>query len=46
LYRKPLLDLKWRDYAARIDAGEDVDIPVNPPPWHIRLHARQVDLSR
>jgi hypothetical protein len=37
LARRPLIDLHWRDYAQRIDAGETVDVPVNPPPWQFHV---------
>lgn len=33
-------DLLWEAYAARIRAGEAVDVPVNPEPWVMRLPAR------
>jgi len=37
LVRRPLIDLHWRDYARRIDAGESVDVPINPPPWQFHM---------
>jgi hypothetical protein len=40
--REPALeDRHWADYAARIRAGEAVDVPINPgPQWTLRFHAR------
>jgi hypothetical protein len=37
LTRRPLADLHWRDFAQRIDAGESVDVPINPPPWQFHV---------
>jgi hypothetical protein len=37
LARRPLTDLHWRDFAQRIDAGESVDVPINPPPWQFHV---------
>ncbi len=43
--REPgLPDMRWADYAARIRAGEAVEIPTNPggvEPWIVRLPARK-----
>jgi len=43
--REPgLPDMRWADYAARIRAGEAVEIPTNPggvDPWIVRLPARK-----
>ena len=43
--REPgLPDMRWADYAARIRAGEAVEIPTNPggiDPWIMRLPARK-----
>jgi hypothetical protein len=43
--REPgLPDMRWGDYAARIRAGEAVEIPTNPggvEPWIVRLPARK-----
>jgi hypothetical protein len=43
--REPgLPDMRWADYAARIRAGEAVEIPTNPggvEPWIMRLPARK-----
>jgi hypothetical protein len=43
--REPgLPDMHWADYAARIRAGEAVEIPTNPggvEPWIVRLPARK-----
>ena len=39
--REPALeDLQWREHAARIRAGEAVEVPVNPRPWSIPFPAR------
>ncbi|HEY0233253.1 MAG TPA: hypothetical protein VGC55_18540 [Dokdonella sp.] len=37
LVRRPLVDLHWREHAQRIDAGETVDVPINPPPWQFHV---------
>jgi len=34
LERPSALDMDWPAYAPRIDAGEKVDVPINPRPWH------------
>jgi hypothetical protein len=43
--REPTLpDMRWVDYAARIRAGQAVEIPTNPggvEPWIVRLPARK-----
>jgi len=43
--REPgLPDMRWADYAARIRAGEAVEIPTNPggvEPWIVKLPARK-----
>lgn len=43
--REPgLPDMRWGDYAARIRAGEAVEIPTNPggvEPWIVKLPARK-----
>ncbi|MEP7042435.1 MAG: hypothetical protein ABI843_05200 [Dokdonella sp.] len=41
LTRKPLADLEWESYARRIDRGEAVDVPINPPPWRIQVPAEK-----
>lgn len=40
LQRQPYQDMNWADYAKRIDAGEGVDVPINPPSWRIHVPAR------
>lgn len=37
--RQPLRDLHWADYARRIDAGEALDVPINPVSWQIHVPA-------
>jgi hypothetical protein len=43
--REPALpDMRWKEYAAKIRAGEAVEIPLNPggiEPWILRLPARK-----
>lgn len=39
--RQAYADLHWTDYAERIDAGEAVDVPINPIPWQIHVPERR-----
>jgi len=41
IFRPPPRDLDWPAYARKIDAGEAVDVPINPVPWHFHVAARQ-----
>jgi hypothetical protein len=41
LLREPPRDLSWQTYARRIDAGEAVDVPINPIPWQFHVPARE-----
>lgn len=41
LARPPLPDLHWNEYARRIDAGQAVDVPINPVPWKFHVPARE-----
>ena len=44
LRESALQDFRWKDYAAKIRAGEAVEIPLNPggaEPWILRLPARR-----
>jgi hypothetical protein len=40
LREPPLADLGWSVFAAKIRAGEEVSVPINPSPWRMQLPAR------
>lgn len=40
LRRPPLENMRWQDYAERIDRGDMVSVPINPRQWTIHLPAR------
>ena len=42
LQRPAIEDLRWGDYAGRIDSGAAVAVPINPRPWTIHLPARHI----
>jgi hypothetical protein len=33
-------DMNWASYAARIREGEEVDVPINPPGWILKIPGR------
>jgi hypothetical protein len=44
LRESALQDFRWKEYAAKIRAGEAVEIPLNPggvEPWILRLPGRK-----
>ena len=38
---RPLPDLEWTRYAAVIQSGVDVVVPLNPTPWTMSIHRRR-----
>lgn len=40
LCRAPPPDLDWPKYARRIEAGQDVDVPINPVGWQFHVPGR------
>lgn len=39
LHRRAFPDKHWAGYAVRIDAGEAVEVPINPEPWKMHVPA-------
>lgn len=40
LIRHRFVDLDWSRYAAQMDRGEAVTVPINPPPWNFSVPER------
>jgi hypothetical protein len=41
----PMVDYHWADWAPRIDGGENVTVPVNPPGWCVQFNRQQPPTS-
>ena len=43
---KPLVDYKWPDYSSRITTEKELNIPINPSGWFIKIRNQQVSVTK